>query len=125
MGFQYGSYLYVILCLILTLYGQIIIKYRIDLYPKINGDLLYTFKKVLLLFLDPYILSGLFSALIASFFWMMALTKISLSRAYPIMASAPIIIVLLSTIFLKEDLTPGKLIGSLLILLGIYLAVKF
>jgi drug/metabolite transporter (DMT)-like permease len=56
---------------------------------------------------------------------MMALTKLSLSRAYPIMASAPIIIVLLSTIFLKEDLTLGKLIGSLLILLGIYLAVKF
>ena len=118
------SYFFVLLSLVLTLYGQIIIKHRINLLPNITGDFLTKSKMVVKFFYDPYILSGLFAALIASFFWMMALTNLSITRAYPIMAAAPVLILIFGVLTLNEELTAGKLIGAVLIFFGIILSAK-
>lgn len=125
MNSNISSFLFVIISLALTIYGQIIIKYRINLYPKVPDDIIPKIKSVLKFFLDPYILSGLFAALIASFFWMLALTNLSITRAYPIMASAPIIILIFGVFTLNESLTAGKIIGAILIFVGIILSAKY
>ena len=125
MNSNISSFLFVCISLLLTIYGQIIIKYRINLHPKVPDDMIPKIKSVLKFFLDPYILSGLFAALIASFFWMLALTNLSITRAYPIMASAPIIILIFGVFTLNESLTAGKIIGAILIFAGIILSSKY
>ena len=125
MNYNINSFIFVVISLLLTIYGQIIIKYRINLYPKVPDDVIPKIKSVLRFFLDPYILSGLFAALIASFFWMLALTNLSITRAYPIMASAPIIILIFGVFTLNESLTAGKIIGAILIFVGIILSAKY
>ena len=62
--------------------------------------------KVLFLFnalLDPYMLSGLFSAFIASTFWMAAMIKYDVSYAYPFITAG----LTLVTLFMG-DLSPIK-----------------
>ncbi|MBT6068510.1 EamA family transporter [Candidatus Peregrinibacteria bacterium] len=63
---------------------------------------------------------GLFAVNVV--FYTMALSKINLSIAYPIMTAGGIfIIVLISTLFLKESLSAGQMIGLLFLLVGIIL----
>ncbi|WP_448556504.1 EamA family transporter [Thalassotalea montiporae] len=90
----------------------------------LNGDLpenlfdkaVYLIK---LIVFDPFILSGFLSAFIASLFWMAAMTKFSLSFAYPFMSTAFVIVMIFSVLLFGESLNIHKLVGTGLIVLGI------
>ena len=119
-----NPYISILACLALTVYGQIIIKHRINLKEALAGSILDKISTIIYYFFDPYIFSGLIAAFIASIFWMFALTSLPLTRAYPVMSSAPLIVLLFGILFLDESLTIGKVLGGLLILIGVYLSVK-
>ena len=95
------AYLQVLFTLALTIYGQIILKSRINLY----GNMPVEFKQKIIflfkLFLDPYIFSGFLSAILASLFWMAAMTKLPITRAYPIMSLAPILVLIFGVFFFR------------------------
>jgi drug/metabolite transporter (DMT)-like permease len=108
-----------------TVYGQIVIKWR--LMDKGNMPLdgvqkLLFFCKILL---DPFVLSGLGAAFIASLFWMAAMTKLEISIAYPFTSLAFILVLLISALIFHEPMTIGKVLGLILICSGIYVTVRF
>lgn len=114
------GYFYIFGTIFFTVYGQLIIKWRIVQYgalPEVFSDkIVFLFK----LLFDPFIFSSLASGFVASFFWMAAMTKFNLSYAYPfITAGLTVLTVTASIIILKENLDVGKIIGILLILLGV------
>lgn len=121
------GYLYIAGTLLFTVYGQIIIKWRFNALafrlPKSSFfDAVASLMKILL---DPYIFSGFASAFIASMFWMAAMTKLEITKAYPFMSLAPIIVFMIGVAFLNEQFTWGKVMGLGLITLGLICTVKF
>ena len=114
------GYLYILLTLALTVYGQLILKWRIDLlgtFPaQLKSQLLYLGKALL----DPYIISSFAAAFLASLTWMAALTKFRLSYAYPFMSLSFLFVLLFSYLLFKEPLTISKLAGVILIIIGLY-----
>jgi multidrug transporter EmrE-like cation transporter len=58
------------------------------------------------------------------FLWIFVLTKFQLSYAYPIMAGTYIVVMILSWLFLGENITVLKLVGTLLVTLGVIFIVK-
>jgi undecaprenyl phosphate-alpha-L-ara4N flippase subunit ArnF len=120
------SYLYILGTLVFTVYGQIVLKWRLTNLNVILPDSffdkgIYLFK----LIFDAYIFSGFFSALIASLFWMAAMTKFEITVAYPFMSIAPALVFVIGVLFLGEQFTIGKILGLLLIIIGILITVKF
>lgn len=118
------KYIYIWGCILLTVYGQIIIKWRIAgkniSLPTLHDKLVFLAK----LLVDPFILSGLFSAFAASLFWMMAMTKFEISYAYPFMSLAFVLVLILGVLLLGESFTIGKVLGVLFICIGILLTAK-
>ncbi len=116
------SYLYLLGTVVFTVYGQLIIKWRIGIYGALPDTF---FSKILFLFkllLDPFILSGFFAAFIASFFWMAAMTRFDVSYAYPIIVGGLVIFTsFFAILFLKEPVSLMKVAGLVLIVAGIYL----
>lgn len=119
------AYLQVFTTLALTIYGQIIIKSRINIYGQLPMEFKEKIFFLLKLFFDPYIFSGFLSAIIASLFWMSAMTKLPITRAYPVMSLAPILVLIFGVLYLGETLTLGKIAGTILIIGGTYLSIKF
>ena len=120
-------YAYVFATLFFTVYGQLILKWRI---LKIGVSLPDTgvLDKLMALFrlvIDPFILSGFLSAFIASLCWMAAMTKFQITEAYPFMSLAPAIVFILGIWLLGETFTIGKVIGLILIILGLIVTVKY
>ena len=115
------AYFYIAGTVFFTVYGQLILKWRIVKYgaiPDINIEKLFFF---LTLFTDPFILSGLVSAFIASLFWMATMTKLDISVAYPfITAGLTVTTVILAMIFLNEPVSLNKILGIILIIAGIF-----
>ena len=118
------NYLYIFGTIVFTVYGQIIVKFRIGKYGKLPESFQDGVFFILKLFLDPFILSGFGAAFLASLCWMAAMTKFDLSFAYPFMSLSYVFVFFISIILFHEAFTFSKLAGLLLIVLGLIILVK-
>ena len=119
------GYLYIVGCIAFTVYGQLVIKWRMTT----KGDLPQAAaEKVTFLlqtlFGDLYIISGFAAAFAAGLLWMAAMTKFDLSFAYPFTALAFVLVMVLSTLLLGESFTVGKSVGVSLICAGIIVVAR-
>lgn len=121
------GYLYIFDCLLFTVYGQLILKWRLSklAFQLPDGAVWLKLLELVKVILDPFIFSGFLSAFVASLFWMAAMTKFEITYAYPFMSLAPAIVFVLGVVFLNETFTWGKIIGLIFIALGILITVKF
>ena len=120
-----NPYFYIFGTLFFTVYGQIVLKWRLSSLKVVLPEgmldkIIYLTKLVF----DPFVFSGFASAFIASLFWMAAMTKFEITQAYPFMTIAPALVFVIGVVFLGEAFTLGKIIGLLFIILGIILTVK-
>ena len=116
------SYFYIFMTIALTVYGQIAIKWqvlKVGAMPEATPDKIVF---LLHLLLNPWIISALLAAFLASVFWMAAMTKLQLSHAYPFMGLTFVVVLLASGFFFQEPVTPLKMAGTALIFLGLAVA---
>lgn len=113
------AYLYVVGTIICTVYGQLILKWRIANYGVLPESLWGKLTFLVGLLADPYIFSGFAAAFAASLFWMAAMTRLELSVAYPFMSASFALVMLFSIVFLGESLTVHKIAGVALICAGV------
>jgi multidrug transporter EmrE-like cation transporter len=119
-----AGYLYIALTVLFTVYGQLIIKWRLHRFGPLPGawaDKLQYFVAVLK---DPYIISSFIAAFAASLTWMAAVTKFEISFAYPFMSAAFVLVLLGSAVFFGESVSLPKILGLALILAGIMISSR-
>lgn len=108
-------------------FGQILLKSEanrlIPSLPEINSWA--NFLSAALIFLKSYkILLVLFLYGLGFFTWIFVLTKFELSYVFPLMAVVYGLVLLLSWLLLKEGINTLRIIGTLIIILGIILVAK-
>ncbi len=118
------GYLYIFGCILFTVYGQLILKWRMNLKGQLPEGSAEKAIYMAKLFLDPWLISGFAAAFVASLFWMAAMTKFEISFAYPFMSLAFVLVLVLSIIIFGESFTWGKVVGLILIIAGIIVTVK-
>jgi drug/metabolite transporter (DMT)-like permease len=111
-----GKYLFVAGTLLLTAFGQLIIKARlVAIGQPVDGKISY----LIAVFLDPWVWSGLAGAVLAAVFWILALGQLSVSIAYPFMALAFLIVPLGALLFLHEEISTIQWLGYSIIIVGV------
>jgi|SRR5450759_820870 multidrug transporter EmrE-like cation transporter len=113
------SYVYVIVTVLLTVYGQITIKWQVleaGPFPADPGEKAWFLARLLL---NPWVISALAAGLLASVSWMAAMTRLELSHAYPFMSLAFVLVMICSAWFFSEPITVLKVAGIVLVVLGI------
>ncbi|NNM81613.1 MAG: EamA family transporter [Burkholderiales bacterium] len=113
------NYLYVLMTVALTVYGQIVIKWQVLKAGSMPTDSAEKLKFLFHLVLNPWLLSAFLAAFLASVTWMAAMTKLQLSHAYPFMSLAFVMVILLSNLFFGEPINAYKLAGVLIVMAGL------
>lgn len=113
------SYLFVALTVILTVYGQIAIKWAVNNAGALPASNTERISYIVGLLLNGWVISGLFSAFLASIAWMLAMSKLPLSHAYPFVGSSFILVIFLSYLVFSEPISMLKIVGVMLIFIGI------
>ena len=112
-------YLVIILSVILNVMGQITIKKEISKTAGLPDTFIEKLMFLLCLLVKPWIIFGFCMTFIAAMLWMAALTKTELSQAYPFMGLSFVMILLFSWLFLNEQITMAKVLGTMLIVIGV------
>lgn len=118
------DYLYIAGTILFTVYGQLIVKWRVMQAGALPTAPAKKIAFLLGLAINPWIVSGLGAAFLAFLCWMAAMTKFQLSYAYPFMSAAFMLVLILSAILFNETVTPWKVIGTVLIIIGIAVASR-
>lgn len=114
------AYLFLLGTLIFNVYALMIVKWRLGkqampLGVDIYGKFIFFYH----FFLDPFVISSFVVTFLGIILWISALSKFELSIAYPFMSLSYILIALLSAVFFHESLPFIKLLGLLLIMVGV------
>ncbi|MBD1878315.1 hypothetical protein [Coleofasciculus sp. FACHB-T130] len=113
------THLYILLTILLTVYGQIIIKWQVNAAGSFPVEASEKLWFILRLLANPWIISSFACAFLAAVSWMAAMTKFTLSYAYPFTSITFVLVLSLSSIFFHDAITMPKVVGMGLIVAGI------
>lgn len=124
MSVRLFDYFYIFAVIALTVFGNIIIKWRVNHAGELPANSQEKFNYIFSLILDPVIITGYLAAFLASIVWIIVMTKFDLSYAYPFASLNFVIILLLSALILNEPLSFYRLLGVSFIMLGVFFASR-
>lgn len=114
-----SSYLLVLCTVFLTVYSQLAIKWGMLRAGAIPEEFHAQAWFLLSQLFSPWILSSIVSAFLALITWMVAMTKLELSHAYPFMSLAFVLVLYFSHVLFDEELSVPKIVGVLFIAIGL------
>lgn len=118
------GFFFIALTIAFTVYGQMIIKWQVDLAGEFPPETAEKVIFILRLLLNFWVISSFAAAFVASLFWMAAMTQFELSFAYPFMSLSYVVVMVLSFLFMNEAFTWNKVIGTLVIIVGLYIITR-
>jgi len=121
---NYIGYISVLMTIIFTMYSQLIIKWQVNNAGELPLDGFGKLKFLLILLLNPWVISAIIATLGAGLSWMLAMSKFDLSYAYPFLSLVYAFMMVASVIFFNESLTMNKMIGVFFIMIGIVILTK-
>ncbi len=108
---------------LLTVIGQILFKHGMNTVGRVN-DIRDVLGKLTQAFLNPYILSGIAIYGFTTLVWLIILSRVKLSIAYPLLSSGYVLSILFSWLFFKESIPKIRIIGAVIICIGVYLVAQ-
>jgi len=109
------AFFYLIMNIFLLVFGQIFWKIGLQKVPNVDLNAIKD------LMVSPYIWAGLLFYILATFFWFKVLSMLPLSMVYPMQSMAYVIGIFMAWLLLHESITLSRIIGSAVILIGVYI----
>ena len=113
------DFLYILGSVLLTVYGQLVVKWQVAKAGALPATLSEKIPFLINLVLNPWIMSGMVAGFGALVCWLAAMTRFELSYAYPFMSLAFVLVLIFSALLFHETVTAPKVLGMLLIIVGI------
>ena len=115
-----SSVLLILLSISIAVAGQLMLKIGID---RIGVNGIGSMKALISLFSgiirSPMVLTGLFLYFISAAIWLVILSTVDLSFAYPFIGLSYVLVLILSKFILKEEVNPIRWIGGFIITAGV------
>ena len=70
---------------------------------------------------NPYVVIGLIVYVCGTVFWLAALSRVDLSYAYPFASLSYVVMLIASWQLFNENITPVRLLGTMVVGLGVFL----
>lgn len=114
------SILLILLSIGIAVGGQILLKIGMNKIGAISLNSLSSVGHLFVsIFKSPLVLVGLFCYVISAAIWLVVLSAVDLSFAYPFIGLTYVLILIVSKFVLKEDVNPIRWAGAAIITIGV------
>lgn len=114
----------IIFCVLLNTAAQVLLKVGMKAIGHFDFVLSNFWPIFFRILQSPAILGGLFIYVLSVGFWMMALSRVDVSYAYPLSSLGYVFTALAGYFLLQEGLSLSRILGIFVILGGVYLVSK-
>lgn len=120
-----ASLVLVIVSISLAVCGQVSLKVGMNKIGQISAAHLNRLGEILpsVLF-NPNVIYGLLLYFVAALIWLVVLSRVDLSFAYPMMGLSYVIILIISSVALGENVTLQRWLGAFIICTGVFLIAR-
>ena len=108
----------------LAVVGQLLLKMGMLRMGRFSLNISTIIQQYARILVNPFIIAGIISFALSMLVWLYVLSRLELSVAYPFAALTYVLILLASHFLLKETITPLKIMGVAVIVIGIYLVSR-
>jgi multidrug transporter EmrE-like cation transporter len=109
----------------LVVYGQLIIKWRVQLMAVSESYTSDRLGRLAAYLLDPYIISAYLAALASSLTWLFVIERHPLTLAFPLYIGLIVLMVVTSGIFIfGEQMTMSRIIAVVFIVVGVFIGSR-
>ena len=116
---------FLIFCnVILSVIGQLLLKQGMNQVGKIEGHLSEIVIRVLHALSNPFVIGGISVYGSTTLIWLVILSRVKLSVAYPMISLGYIFTILFSWLIFKENVPIHRVLGGFVICIGVYLVSK-
>jgi len=113
------AWVYVATTIVLTVYTQLIVKWQVLRHGAFPSSLRGKVDFFAHLLINPWIISVIAAAFLAALSWMAAMSRLPLSRSYPVLVGITfVLVVFVGALVFEESITTPKVAGAVLILAG-------
>lgn len=116
------DYILLFFNVLLTVFGQILLKQGVSKVGAISFRELVP--KLTQVILNPYVIGGISIYGFTTFVWLVILSRVKLSIAYPMLSLGYVLTIPLSWLFFKESIPRVRIIGAIIICVGVYLVAQ-
>ncbi|MCM8712065.1 EamA family transporter [Clostridium sp. SYSU_GA19001] len=81
-------------------------------------------KDIIHLLLNKYMLGGIAIYITSTFYWFSILKKFDVTKVYPLQSMSYILVLILGYVLLKEPVTKNTIIGTIIIVVGVFIITK-
>lgn len=114
----------IIVTVMLNVAGQMAMKRGMNAVGAISFDVNRLPAIALRTLTQPYVLIGIAAYGLSSVFWLVILSRVDLSYAYPALSLGYVLIVIVSWLLLNESVTASRLIGVFVVCGGVILVAR-
>ncbi|MBU0573763.1 MAG: EamA family transporter [Candidatus Margulisiibacteriota bacterium] len=113
------NYLILAISIALAVLGQLLMKHGMNIFGTFPISKLP--QNIIPMFMNPWVFCGMAAFAVSSIFWLVVLSRINISFAYPMVSVAYVIVALFAMIFFKENVTLIRWLGIAVICFGVFL----
>lgn len=115
---------YILATVLCTVYSQLVMRWQVGAAGELPSDGPGKVRFIATLLVNPWVLSGIVATFFAGVSWMLAMTRFEISYAYPFVSLNYVIILAASILLFNESLSPPKIMGTVLVIVGIVVISK-
>lgn len=104
--------------------GQLLLKRGMNTMGPLTLSVSEIFTILLKMASNPFVVIGLMVYVASTVFWLTALSRVDLSYAYPFASLSYVIMLIVSWQIFREDITPLRLLGTLVIAMGVFIVSR-
>ena len=104
---------------ILSVLGQILLKQGMNQVGEISGSFQQMAPKLIQALMNPFVIGGIGVYGSTTLIWLVVLSRIKLSVAYPMISLGYIFSILFSWLLFKEDVPKIRVLGAFVICIGV------
>jgi drug/metabolite transporter (DMT)-like permease len=112
---------YILISVLAGATGQIMLKKGMSTMGPLTLSFEQLFNILWRIGTNPYVVIGLAIYVTGTVFWLAALSRVDLSYAYPFASLSYVVMLIAAWQLFNEDITPFRLLGTLVVCLGVFL----
>ena len=105
----------------LNVSGQYMMKRGMSSVGEISGDLTLMIERLSSAFLNPYVIGGVGAYGLSSISWLILLSRVDLTYAYPALSLGYVVVTIVGALMLGEQVSAMRWTSVLIICFGVFL----